>query len=254
MRFGLFGGARSRGGGPQGDSTGYKRIYRLCMRGRKAGLPQRFHRRASFHRLRPGLRLAQPPELSRGAHRAYPARHGGRGAAVAQSRAGRRAGGDARSPVGRSARFRRRQGLSRLRVRRLLRSARGGDRTLRRGDDGHPQGVDRRGRALLASRRALAFRQCRGRARAGAAAASARSGSAPAARTRSGARRARATICCSTRSARPTSPSPASPRSATNARGSGGLTSRPWWPQPAACRSCATRPSARPRSTSATTC
>ena len=198
MKFGLFGGARARGG-PAGDSEGYHDFINYVVEAERLGFSQRLPGRAPFHRLRPGLGLAQSAELSRRAHRAHPPRHRGGGAAVAQSGAGRRTGGDARSAVGRPARFRRRQGLSRLRVLRLLRAAGRGDRALRRGDGGHPQGLEPRG-ALFAQRQALALRQCRRRAERRCSARTRRSGSAPAAPNRSAAPRARATICCSTRS------------------------------------------------------
>ena len=100
------------------------------------------------------------------------ARHRRDRAALAQSGAARRAGGDARPDLRRPARFRHRQGLPAQRVRGLPHSAGGGRGALRgigRGDD---QGV-RVARALLASRPVLAVRRHRGRAAAGAEAASA---------------------------------------------------------------------------------
>ncbi len=162
MKFGLFGGARARGG-PAGDSYCLSRLHQLCGRGRKARLFERVSGRAPFHRLRPSLGVDEPAGLSGGAHRAHPPRHRGRRAAVAQPDPGRRAGGDARPVVERPARFRRRQGLPHLRILRLLHPARRGDRALRRGDGGDPQGVDD-ARPVLVSRQALAFRQRRRRA------------------------------------------------------------------------------------------
>ena len=83
-----------------------------------------------------------------------------------------RAGRDPRPAVRRPARFRRRQGLSLERVRRLLRRDGGGRRALRRGDGRHHQ-VLRLRRAVQPSRQILAIRQHRRRAALGNAAASA---------------------------------------------------------------------------------
>src|SRR5207244_4472297 len=71
-------------------------------------------KRPSFPRLWPGRGLAEPAVLSRRAHRADPARHRGRRAAMAQPGAGCRGGRDPRPAVEWPARFRRRQGLSAL--------------------------------------------------------------------------------------------------------------------------------------------
>ena len=125
MRFGLV---RQRAGeaprarrGIDRQQPGLSRVDREQCRGRGARLSQHLCRRAPFHRLRPGLGEPQPADLARRPHHDAAARHRGAGAAVAQPGAARRAGRDARPAVRRPARFRRRQGLSLQRVRRLLR-------------------------------------------------------------------------------------------------------------------------------------
>ena len=185
-----------------GDSSRLSRLHQLCRRGREARVFERLSGRAPLHRLWPGLGLDEPAGLSGRPHRADPARHRRRRAALAQPDPGRRAGGDPRPVVERPARFRGRQGLSRLRILRLLHSARGGDRAVRRGDGRHPQGVDehRAGSRITASG-GISTTSSSSRARSSSRIR--RSGSAPAAPSRSAARRATATTCCSTRSRRP---------------------------------------------------
>ena len=162
MKFGLFGGARARGG-PAGDSYAYHDFINYVVEAEQPRLFERFSGRTPFHRLWPGLGVDELAELSGRAHRAHSPRHRGRRVAVAQSDPRRRAGRDTRSPVERPARFRGRQGLPELRVLRVLHPARRGDRALRRGDGGDPQGVDD-ARPVLLSRQALAVRQRRRRA------------------------------------------------------------------------------------------
>ena len=55
---------------PGRRQRGLSRFHQLRRRGRRARVFQRLSRRAPFHRVRPGLGLAQPALLSGGAHRA----------------------------------------------------------------------------------------------------------------------------------------------------------------------------------------
>ena len=146
-----------------GDRAGLPRLSRHGGRSRGAGLPLELPGRASLHRLESGLGDADAADGAGDAHHEIAARHGGDRAAVAQSGAARRAGGDPRSHLQRPVRFRHRQGIPAQRVRGLSHPDRGGRtafRGIRRGDD---QGV-RLARALLASRAVLAVRRYRGRA------------------------------------------------------------------------------------------
>ena len=173
MRFGLFGSATARHGGPDVDSgQGYKRIRRIQCRGRGARLSLDLPGRASFHRLRAGLREPVAAHLGGGADQDLAARHRGAGAALAQSGAARRAGRDHRSALRRPARFRRRQGLPPQRIRRLLRADRGGRRALQRVARRHREVLDVEA-ALLAPGQILAVRGHHRRAADGAKAASA---------------------------------------------------------------------------------
>ena len=148
MKFGLFGSAQAKRGGPDLDSgAGLPRLRRVQRRGRGARLRQHLRGRAPFHRLRPGLGEPQSADLGRGAHHDAAPRHRRDGAALAQSGAAGRAGGDHRSAVRRPARIRRRQGLSAQRVRGLLHPAGGGRRALRGGARADHQGVDLRASA-----------------------------------------------------------------------------------------------------------
>ena len=198
MKFGLFGGARARGG-PAGDSEGYHDFIRYVVAAEELGFSSVFlveHHFTGFGQVSASLNLL---ELPRGAHREDPPRHRRRRAAVAQPGAGRRGGRDARPAVERAARFRRRQGLSALRILRLLHPAGRGDRALRRGDRRDPQGVDQQGPVLLRGH-LVALRQHRRRAGPDPAAAPAVMAGRRQRPSRSAARRARATTCCSTRS------------------------------------------------------
>ena len=145
-----------------------RKLHRLRGRSGSAGLPADVHGRASLYRPGPGIGLDDAAGLPRRQDPEDPSRHGGGRAALAQSRAGGRAGRHARPLERRTLRFRRRQRLPPGRVRRLLHSHRRGHRALRRGDGDHPQGVDQRG-PVQPSRQALALRQYRRRARAPAA-------------------------------------------------------------------------------------
>ena len=123
MKFGLFGGARARGG-PAGDSDGYHDFINYIVEAEKLGFSSVFlveHHFTGFGQVSASLNLLSYLAARTETH---PARHRGRRAALAQPDPGRRAGGDARPAVERPARFRRRQGLSPLRVLRLLRAAR----------------------------------------------------------------------------------------------------------------------------------
>ena len=122
MRFGLFGSAQARRPGPRRGNDrqqpGLPRVDREQCRGRGARLSQHLCRRAPFHRLRAGLGQPQPVDLARRAHLDLAPRHRRAGPAVAQPGPAGRAGRDPRPAVRRTARFRRRQGLSLERVRR----------------------------------------------------------------------------------------------------------------------------------------
>ena len=127
---------RQRRGAPRQrrvrQRRGVSRLHRIQRRSRGARLSRHLRRRASLHRLRPGLGDAEPADLARRAHPHAAARHRGDRAALAQSRAAGRTGGDARPAVRRAARFRHRQGLPLQRIRRLRR-ADGGSRCAVRG-------------------------------------------------------------------------------------------------------------------------
>ena len=112
MKFGLFGGARARGG-PAGDSQGYHDFINYVIDAEELGFSSVFlveHHFTGFGQVSASLNLLSYLAARTETH---PSRHRGRRAAVAQSGAGRRAGRDARSAVERPARFRRRQGLPR---------------------------------------------------------------------------------------------------------------------------------------------
>src|SRR6516165_932962 len=111
MRFGLFGSATARHGGPDADSgQGYRQFVEYNVEAEALGYHSTF--------------LVEPGavDLGGGENQNAPPWHGGFGAAVAQSGAARRAGRDHRSSLRRPARFRRRQRLSAQRIRRLLHS------------------------------------------------------------------------------------------------------------------------------------
>ena len=117
MRFGLFCSPQSRQRRSRsGDRPGLPRLSRFQRRGRGARLSFELLGRASFHRLEPGLRHADAADGAGDAHQDAAARHRGDGAALAQSGAAGRAGGDARSGLRRPLRFRHRQGLPAQRV------------------------------------------------------------------------------------------------------------------------------------------
>ena len=127
MQFGIFGSAQANSERSRpGDRAGLPRLSRLLRRGRGAGLLLELPGRASFHRLEPGFRHADAADRARHAHHDAAARHRGDGAALAQSGAARRAGGDARPDLRRPARFRHRQGLPAQRVHGLRHPAGGG--------------------------------------------------------------------------------------------------------------------------------
>ena len=174
MQFGIIFGSAQASTQDLGPETGqgFRDYLDYAVEAEALGYRVELPGRASFHRLEPGLRHADAADRARHAHHDVAARHRRHRAALAQSGAARRAGGDARSDLRRPARFRHRQGLPPQRVRRL-RHRRGGGRAAVRGiGRGDDQGVHL-ARALLAPRKILAVRRHRGRAAAGAAAASA---------------------------------------------------------------------------------
>ena len=201
MKFGLFGGAKSSGEGSVGDSLGYQKYIDYVLLRRGARLSQRVRGRAPLHGCRAAVGLAQLPELSRRPHQAHTSRHGGGGAALAQSGIARRAGCHARPSVQRPLRFRRRQGLSPAGVRGLLHSHRGGNRAVRRNLGVPAQGLDRR-RSLLAPRDAAGTSRTSSSSRARSSSRILRCGWGRAASSRSGVRRRRGSTSCSTRSRR----------------------------------------------------
>ena len=123
MRFGLFGGARTKRSVRRRRQPRLPGLHRLRAGGRAARLPQHVHGGAPLHRPGPGLGLHDAAGLPGREDPAHPARHRGGGAALAQPGAGRGAGGDARPALRRALRLRRRQGLPQGRVRRLLHPA-----------------------------------------------------------------------------------------------------------------------------------
>jgi hypothetical protein len=119
MKFGLFGGARARGG-PAGDSHAYHDFVNYVIEAEKLGFSSVFlveHHFTGFGQVSASMSLL-----------AYLAARTERirlGTAVvvlplAQPDPRRRAGGDPRPLVERAPRFRGRQGLPRLRILRLL--------------------------------------------------------------------------------------------------------------------------------------
>ena len=202
MRFGLFGSATARHGGPDVDSgQGYKQFVEYNIEAEALGYHSTFlveHHFTGFGQVSASLSLLT--WVAREDTDAA-ARHRGAGAALAQSGAACRASGDDRSPLRRPARFRRRQGLSPQRIRRLLRADRGGRRAFQRIARRHRQILDVEG-ALLASRQVLEFRGHHRRAADGAKAASADMDGRRHRRIRSGKSLRAATIFCSTSSLR----------------------------------------------------
>ena len=132
MRFGLFCSPKADSGdlGPE-TGQGFRDYLDYNVEAEALGFHSSFLGRASFHRLEPGLRHADAADRARHAHHDAAARHRGDRAALAQSGAAGRAGGDARSDVRRAARFRHRQGLPPQRIRRLPHSDGGGRGALR---------------------------------------------------------------------------------------------------------------------------
>ena len=174
MRFGLFGSAQANSGDlPPETGQGFRDYLDFNVEAEALGFHSTLPGRAPFHRLEPGLRHADAADLPGDAHHHLARRFGRDRAAVAQSGAAGRAGGDARSRLRRPARFRHRQGLPAQRVHRVRDSAR------TEAEARFEEALEvitrsfRSRAALLASRPLLALRGHRGRAAAGAAAASA---------------------------------------------------------------------------------
>ena len=124
MKFGLFGSALAKRGGPDLDSgQGFREYVEYTVEAEALGYTSIFvveHHFTGFGQVSATLNL-----LTWVAARTKTLRLGTAviGAALAQPGAARRAGGHPRSAVRRAARFRRRQGLPPARVRELLHPA-----------------------------------------------------------------------------------------------------------------------------------
>ena len=201
MKFGLFGGAKSSGAGPSGDSQTYNAFIDYVLYAEELGYESLFvveHHFTGNSQVSASLNLLS---FLAGRTLAHAARYRRRGAALAQSGAAGRAGGDARPSLQRPFRFRRRQGLSRFRVRELLHPEGGSDRALRGVHRDHATRLDQRG-ALHPPGQALDLPRHRRRAAAVAAPASAVLDGRRQLRGHRARRAATATISCSTRSPR----------------------------------------------------
>ena len=142
MRFGLFGGARTKRAVGLADSQGYNSFIEYIQEAERLDFQSLFmveHHFTGQGQVSASLTLLAYLAAKTSAH---PPRHRRRGAALAQSGADRGTGGDPRPALQRPLRLRRRQGLPGAGVRRLLHPARGSGRALRRGDRGDPQGLD----------------------------------------------------------------------------------------------------------------
>ena len=173
MKFGVFTSAQANSGdlGPE-TGQGFREWLDFNVEAEALGFHVELSGRASFHRLEPSFLDLDAAHGARHAYQDAAARLGRHGAAVAQSGAARRTGGDARSDFRRSFRFRHRQGLPAQRVPRLSDRARGSRGALRRGRGGDEARLHH-GRSFLPLRPLLALRGYRRGAAAGAAAASA---------------------------------------------------------------------------------
>src|ERR1700728_1367360 len=159
MRFGLFGSATARHGGPDVDSgQGYKQFVEYNVEAEALGYHSTFlveHHFTGFGQVSASLSLLTWVAAQTKTLRLCTVAPG---VPPAQSGAARRAGRDHRSALRRPARFRRRQGLSPQRVRRLLRADRGSRRALQRVARRHRKVLDVEA-ALLAPGQILAVRR-----------------------------------------------------------------------------------------------
>ena len=201
MKFGLFGGARARGG-PAGDSHAYHDFVNYVIEAEKLGFSSVFlveHHFTGFGQVSASMSLlaylaARTERIRLGTAVVVLPWHNPILVAEQAATLDLLSNGRLDFGVGKGYRAYEFSGL--------LHPARGGDRAVRRGDGGDPQGVDRaRAGSRITANGGISTMSSSSRARS-----SSRirpSGSAPAAPSRSAAPRARATICCSTRSRRP---------------------------------------------------
>ncbi len=118
MRFALFCSPKADAPGFAPETgQGFRDYIDYNIEAEALGFHSTFVGRASFHRLDQVSATLEPADLARRAHHHLAARHRGHGAALAQSGAAGRAGGDPRPSIRRPARFRHRQGLPLQRVR-----------------------------------------------------------------------------------------------------------------------------------------
>ena len=146
MRFGIFGSAQAKRGGPDVDSgAGFREFVDLNVEAEALGLSELVRGRASLHRLRPDLGDAEPADVGRRTDLDAPPGDRGHGAALAQPGAAGRAGRHHGPAVRGTDRFRDRPGLPPQRVRRLLHSRWRSPRSASTKSAGrHDQGVDLR--------------------------------------------------------------------------------------------------------------
>ena len=148
MRFGLFGGARTKRMASSnhaglGDSHSYRGFIDYVIEAERLGFESVFLVEHHFTGAGQVSVVDDAAGLSRGTDAAHPVGHRGGGAAVAQSGAGRGAGGDAGFAIGRAIGSGGGQRVSRAGVRWLLHSANGSDGAVRRSARGDPQRLGR---------------------------------------------------------------------------------------------------------------
>ena len=155
MKFGLFGGARAKGG-PAGDSHAYHDFVNYVVEAEKLGFSSVFlveHHFTGFGQVSASMSLlaylaARTERIRLGTAVVVLPWHNP--VLVAEQAATLDLLSNGRLDFGVG------KGYRSLRIFRLLHRARGGDRALRRGDGGDPQGVDL-ARPVLLSRQALAL-------------------------------------------------------------------------------------------------